>query len=716
MHSLILNGCAPVPIAHYLKALGIFRLVWEQCDAKALGRWNRTVFELISALDRESLLKFFLENYQPTPIIAPWNGGSGFFPKDNRVGIEAICNTQSPRFARYREAIDSARACLAEVGIVEKPGKDLKEKLLTLCRNRWPEHALEWLDSAVVLTGDGAKYPPLLGTGGNDGRLEFTNNFMQHLTNVFDLSNGGPAPMSGHWLDNALFGTTLPVLVHGAIGQFSPAAGGGANTSRGFNSHSAINPWDYVLMMEGAILFAGAAVKRLETAEIGQLVYPFCVKQAGVGYSGAALSDEASSRCEMWLPLWEQPVALPELKALLGEGRAQVGGRSARNGVDFARAVATLGVDRGISAFQRYGFQVRNGLAYFATPLERVAVRRNQLASQLLAPIDDWLDKFRRAARADGAPSAMQRTARELEAAIIAFCKSPDPARVQELLLTLGGCQAALARCLKWTRETYLPPLPLLAPRWLRKGNTGTVEFRLAAALAGVTGIQGKEVLPLRCHLEAVRPAGSREKRWFEWTDTIGTDVVRGEGDVVQTLNAILTRRLLFFGKSSQDGYLDFSKITARSADLAAFIEGRTDDHLLGRLLRGLMLIDFGSEYSADFKVGFPTEHREPPALYTLLKLCVSRHELRGTRVPLVPAIHRRACAGDALGASMLAARRLRASGLIPAIVSISSSGLSVVRTAAALLFPVAEGDFSDMAGRVLRPIESEPQPTIASL
>ena len=151
--------------------------------------------------------------------------------------------------------------------------------------------------------------------------------------------------------------------------------------------------------MEGATLFAGGAVKRLETAEGGQLAYPFCVKQAGIGYGSSALSDETNSRCEMWLPIWQQPVGLQELKALLGEGRALVGGRTARDGVDFARAVATLGVDRGISAFQRYGFQVRNGLAYFATPLERVVVRHNQLASQLLAPIDRWLDRFRQATR-----------------------------------------------------------------------------------------------------------------------------------------------------------------------------------------------------------------------------------------------------------------------------------------------------------------------------
>ena len=716
MPTLKLDGCAPAPIAHYLKALGILRLVAEQRDASALGCWNGNTFELTSTLDRESLLEFFLEDYQPTPIIAPWNGGSGFFPKDNKEGIDPIRSANSPRFAHYQQAISTAGTCLAELGLTEKPEKEVKETLLMLCRNRSPEQALEWLDSAFVLTGDGAKYPPLLGTGGNDGRLEFTNNFMQRLAEVFELPNAEPAKMGRSWLENSLFGTVLPILVRGGIGQFSPAACGGANATTGFDSHSSTNPWDYILMLEGAILFAGAAVKRLETTEMGQLVYPFCVKQAGVGYGSASLSDETNSRCEMWLPLWGQPAALPELRALLGEGRAQVGGRSARNGVDFARAVVTLGVDRGIGAFQRYGFQVRNGLAYFATPLERVIVRPNRLASQLLAPIDDWLEKFRRAARADEAPSSVQRAARALEAAIIAFCKTADASRVQELLISLGDSEAALAASWEWTLDSFLSPIPLLAPLWMREANTGTTEFRLAAALASVNAFHDRTALPMRCHLEPVHPAGGREKRWYSWTETVEPNVVWREGDLAVVLNAIFARRLMLAGKTGAKAYPDFAAIPARPADIATFIEGRTDDRLLAHLLRGMVLIDFGGDYSADFKIGFPSERRDPPALYALLKLCFSGHEVRNVKVPLVPAICQRARAGDGLNASLLAARRLRASNLAPAVDCIPARGISVTRTAAALLFPIHKDDLGSMAERVLRPTKPETQQATATL
>ena len=88
MPSLILNGCAPVPIAHYLKALGILRLVSEDSehgDPRALGCWKGNTFELSSTINREELLNFFLHDYRPTPIINPWNGGSGFYFRDEKT-------------------------------------------------------------------------------------------------------------------------------------------------------------------------------------------------------------------------------------------------------------------------------------------------------------------------------------------------------------------------------------------------------------------------------------------------------------------------------------------------------------------------------------------------------------------------------------------------------------------------------------------------------
>jgi CRISPR-associated protein Csx17 len=106
---VVLRGCAPLPLAHYLKALGILRLVaeLEHGDAAATAYWKGDSFILKSRFDREALAQFFLTNYQPTPIIAPWNGGSGFYEGDEQSAVEAIRQGQAARLREVKHAIQT---------------------------------------------------------------------------------------------------------------------------------------------------------------------------------------------------------------------------------------------------------------------------------------------------------------------------------------------------------------------------------------------------------------------------------------------------------------------------------------------------------------------------------------------------------------------------------------------------------------------------------
>ena len=90
-HTHRLDGCAPIPLASYLKALGVLRLVsspgnnvnGEAADSAARGWWQNERFHLRTRLDRKALLRFFLDDYAPSPIISPWNGGSGFYYRED---------------------------------------------------------------------------------------------------------------------------------------------------------------------------------------------------------------------------------------------------------------------------------------------------------------------------------------------------------------------------------------------------------------------------------------------------------------------------------------------------------------------------------------------------------------------------------------------------------------------------------------------------------
>lgn len=60
LHHLILKGCSPTPLAHYLKALGILRLVSEQIDSTARMFWKDECAHLITKLNKDELIDFFL--------------------------------------------------------------------------------------------------------------------------------------------------------------------------------------------------------------------------------------------------------------------------------------------------------------------------------------------------------------------------------------------------------------------------------------------------------------------------------------------------------------------------------------------------------------------------------------------------------------------------------------------------------------------------------
>lgn len=120
LHQFELKGCAPEPLMSYLKALGIFRLVAQQKDNDARAWWQADTFVLRSTLDRDALVEFFLEEYRPTPIISPWNGGSGFHAKDNSKAMNTILELETPRFQLWNEVISTGKQILAEQGSKKK--------------------------------------------------------------------------------------------------------------------------------------------------------------------------------------------------------------------------------------------------------------------------------------------------------------------------------------------------------------------------------------------------------------------------------------------------------------------------------------------------------------------------------------------------------------------------------------------------------------------
>jgi len=579
MHEHVLGGCAPTPLAHYLKALGILRLVAEQKDLLAAGRWHGEHFILRTILTQSELERFFLDEYRPTPIVAPWNGGSGFYPKDSKVGIQAILGAKTARFETFRLVVEEAHAAVQ--GLQESPKDEQKNILLTLLRSTLPDAALLWFDAAVMLTAERPGYPPLLGTGGNDGRLDFTNNFMQRLVEIIDPAKGAPTPHASEWLQGALYGDAISGLVSRAIGQFAPGSAGGPNASAGFAAEAYVNPWDFVMMLEGALLFAGAATRRLASADISGLSYPLTVRTTGSGSGSGSIVDEAPSRAEIWMPIWESFSVLAEIGRLFAEARVTLGRRAVRDGLDFSRAVCSYGADRGISAFQRFAFLMRSGKAYLATPLGRIKVRRDpkvDLLSQL--DRDRWLDRLRSFARTENAPGRLRQLVRRLEDAIFALTQFGGRNELQRILVLLGQVQLVCAASAKG--RDSVPPMPLLGEQWVRQADDQSHEFRIACALAGLIDMR-HNLLPLKV-----------EKGRLQW-DVDSRQAVWAMGDLVSNLVRVLDRRLLE-ARQKHEGQREqprekplvgFSSVGFGS--VATFLCKETDDARIAGLLVGLV-------------------------------------------------------------------------------------------------------------------------------
>lgn len=559
-HTLRLEGIRPEPLASYLKGVAILRIVGEQVDRDATGAWDGEAFVLSSTLDADGLVRFLLTEWAPTPLVAPWNGGSGFNPKDQRSGIEAIAATTDVRFAAYRDAIRAGREVLDAT-----PTED-KAALLAALRSRLPDDGIRWLDAAIVLTTSRPTYPPLLGTGGNDGRFEFSNNQMQRLDEL--LIAADDPELAAAQLRAALMGVDAPRVRGVSIGQFAPGQAGGANTGMGFTREALINPWDFVLALEGAMTFAASASRALDAS--GGAAFPFFVRSSASGYASA--SGDEQSRGELWMPLWSGAATAAEIAILIGEGRAWVDRRAAHTATDFGRAIRQLGIARGIESFQRFVLAQRNGLAFFATSAGRYRVASTPAPDPLTA-LDHWLGVLNRTVQRDETcPASVRIAARRVDDALL----DPNdyPERDARLLLALGALAGATTRSRAHRSLEYLRPMPSMAPgSWPALAHSADSVWRLAFLLADGG---------LRYELQPVIERGRmlwEESRSRE--SELAPDV-----PIIERMLRVGHRRLL----SETPFYAANVRGAATLHDLATLANGTLDFAALGRAIDATIL------------------------------------------------------------------------------------------------------------------------------
>ena len=707
-HTLELRGCTPEPLMAYLKALGIFRLVAEQKDKDARAWWHNDTFTLRSTLDRDALVDFFLEEYRPTPIVSPWNNRfrTGVMSGD-KSGLDVIMSSPQGRFSDYRCSIEESKSLLKREGFENRsiPGKGAeKNSIHSKCRALFSDRAVDWLDAVYVLTHKEPSYPPLTSNGGTLGTSssgDISMNFAKNLVAGLGLGKrrrkDAPAPQD--WLKASLFGSGSPKLSKDAGGQFSPG-GWGPNSTVGFEADSLINPWDFLLLVEGTLALAGAPARRLSPESRSKAVFPFTVNASAAGYSTSSSSEYASARAEFWAPLWNRPSTLGELEHVVSEGRAQLGKRQASNGAGFARAIAGLGTERGISSFQRFGFLQRTGRdAVFAASVGRLAVKV-QPESNLLFDLDAWTQSLRGQVR-DNAGLGI--VFRQVEDAIIEFCQRGGPSGLQDVLIAVGHAERWVAS--SGLREN-VAPLSNLSSEWLAHANDNSVEFRLAKAMSSILQEPSQGIGPIRWNLE---PVGTPQRR-LEWI-TDSTSFVWTAGDPQGNMLAVLERRWLEGRMKDMENRHPPLNATysAQLNDIASFLNGYVDDQRIADLALPLSFVRYWHRPAqSDFQQEPPFDL---PAAYAVMKLTLLPGKFEcprfgpGVDIAMEPSMLTMLRAGRVGDAYRVAYRRLRTSGLMPLSNSpgINDGSEQGHRLAAALLFPLDGSAHCALAERALR-------------
>ncbi len=522
----LLSGLSPEPLAGYLAGLGLIRLI-GRADPAATFAWSSSGLVVDSSIG--DIAGWLVSDYVPTPVVSPWNSGSGFGAKDvepkNRLA--RLLADPAPRLAAFREAVSVAEDVVRTAraaGWITADGKIAdKSRVVQDFRNRCPETLLPWIDACVVLADDKALFPPLLGTGGNDGRLDFSTNFHQQLLTVFDSSPAGQTRSLASARD-LLAGTQQEQLSAAPVGQFDPAGTGGQGSSPFGAAASLVNSWKYVLLVEGALLFAAGVARRCQHTA-GRAAMPFTVWDSPDGSDSGAAGEE--SRGELWVPLWNDRYTLAEVSQLFGEARASWRGHPARRSVDFYAATRALGVARGVSEFVRYGLHQRNGLAFFAVPLDRVQVRENSVV-RLAAQVEDWVSWIPRGEASTAVGAALS----QFDTAHLLFARDPGVLTLRDLLAALTSLEQAAGRSGRMREKIPVrKPPPARDFLAVLLGEHSSAELRIAVGIAScATGSSRSTARSMRQLLLPVDPGdpadrAHRDGRWRDSPIVPGYDI-----------------------------------------------------------------------------------------------------------------------------------------------------------------------------------------------
>ena len=590
---LALPGLSPDSLGNHLASLGLLRVLNRKWSGTRIA-WRDEVLQVVGgppALD--SLLDELV-----------------------RIAVsQAETDTNRRGWTQYDKAWSDAQ----KKGTKAKSGSPL-----ALWQAEAQETHLE-LFAAHAVPYTRVSFNPLLGSGGNAGRRDFSAGWKRAVDALAARpktgkgpgakkvaeSGGDVTPTSDAWrseLEAFLLGHPLTWLLEklGAGSWFSEATklyNNGQSAAR----EGQVSPWAMVLACEGLALLAGGASRRLgaRTGAVG--AFPFVTQPIAPSTAGEA----GRILGEIWMPIWARPMTHAETATMFSRGRAELRGRGALTPAAFVTAIRKRGVDAGVSEFRRFTLGRTTSTNTFEPRLEArfsLDVGSNTAdtaGSRVLECVTALIQQpgFPRD-RKVGQRWRFEGLRGPIEASILDV--AAYPASSDAAIALLDAITAALDRIdrnrsfregkVRWN------PLPLGWLVSLFAEERPTAEARLALSLVSAFPI----ALPFAAFRFGVEWAREKNGKYgydwgtkpayFEHSKIAPARWVWRPGELARVIGAVLSRRLLEEARRDGTGTprpSGRSHLPATTSQMSQWLSGDVDESLISAWLSRLALFDW---------------------------------------------------------------------------------------------------------------------------
>jgi CRISPR-associated protein Csx17 len=585
LRAIPISGLSPDSLGNYLASLGLLRLLSRKWPSVRVA-WHDDILDVL--------------------------GGP---PALGDLLDELILVATNRSWTAYERGWAAAQ---------KKSTKAESGQALALWQASAEEAELEMLASHAV-PASRVSFNPLLGTGGNAGKRVFSEGWKQAVEALAppapkksgknetvakkaareeaDQKNADDeARRKRAELERVLLGKPTAWLLEklNAASWFSEA-NKLYNSGQGPYREGRLSPWSMALACEGLTFFAGGASRRLGARARAVGAFPFVTRSAApevVGEAGRNLG-------EVWAPVWERPMTIPEVRALFARGRAELRGRGVLTPSAFATAIMRRGVDAGISEFRRFTlgrttsantfeprFEGTFRLPAFddvrpsstrleasgtvvATALERVTA----LIEQPRFPRDRKIGKRWRVVGLRG----------PIESAALRVAAAPDdPEAALAMMDTVVESLDRVDRSFRDSRVSW-EPLPIEWLPSLFADEPPEAEARLALALVSA--------FPLSRPLTLYRFGVEWNFGRFEHAERAPARWVWGPGDLPRVLSVVLARRTLDWETTRKEQRREEEPVRvvmpATCLHVGRWLDGDVDERLLAMWISRLALFDW---------------------------------------------------------------------------------------------------------------------------